>query len=80
MYTKQLFAELFPKHCRDYGCPINAVIQYSHRFSTIPLDNKDGANARVGFIEADMIPERIPPSQQSSYNQTAKSLRALVCV
>ena len=32
--------------------PIKVAVQYSHRFSTIPPDNKAGANERAGFIDA----------------------------
>ncbi len=32
--------------------PIKVAVQYSHRFSTIPPDNKAGAKDLAGFIDA----------------------------
>ena len=32
--------------------PTKVAVQYSHRLSTIPPDNKAGANERAGFIDA----------------------------
>jgi hypothetical protein len=32
--------------------PIEVAVQYSHRFSTIPPDNKAGANERAEFIRS----------------------------
>ena len=31
--------------------PIKVAVQYSHRFSTIPPDNKAGAKDLAGFID-----------------------------
>ena len=48
---KAIFAKSFPNIVAIMDVPIKVAVQYSHRFSTIPLDNNAGVNDRAGFID-----------------------------
>ena len=61
---------------------IKVAVQYSHRFSTIPHDNKAGANERAGFIDAPDTRAKKKMSKPiiapTTISQTSSSLKFII--